>query len=392
VYYLSAAKLVNCLGSFIMPLLTLILTQKLGMTKTAAGSFASFLIVTQAPCLILGGKLADVFDRKKLYVLCGFTSALCYVFCFLNASRGAMIWAIVAAADFAVMGYPASDAMLADMAPRERSTGAFSLMYLSINVGMAVSPVVGGLLFKNHLALLFLLDAATTMAAMTLIMLKVHPPKHRGRMDETEPAENIKKTSLAGVLKASPVLTGFILILFAYDFCYVQWGFMLPAQFGDLMGADGALRYSLLCSLNALTVILLTPMLTTLLRRVRPLVVVAAGGGIYTLSYIGLSAGGVPLQYAVLSVLFTIGEIFVAIRRGAFIATHVTTEYRGRVSAFSSFVNGAATSLGPLVMGPVITARGYTAGWLIVAAIMAAGGAGMLALDRIDSGREIGRE
>ena len=401
VYYMAAAKLVNCMGSFIMPLMTLILTQKLGMTKTAAGSFTSFMLLTQAPCLILGGKLADIFERKRMYVLCGFLSALCYVFCFFNWSRGVMIWAVVAAADLIVMGYPSSDAMLADMVPQEKSRGAYSLMYLALNVGMAVSPLVGGLLFKDHLAVLFLLDAATTMAANTLIAIKVHPKRRRSVVipenvreqnsgvekdaeAKDKPKSPKKNTSLAHTLRASPVLTGFILILFAYDFCYVQWGFMLPAQFGDMMGADGALRYSLLCSINALTVITLTPALTSLLRGARPLKVVAAGGGIYTLAYLGLCAGGPQPVYFALAVLFTVGEILVAIQRGAFVATHVSTECRGRVCAFSNFVCGTGTAIGPLVMGPVLTSAGYRVGWLIIAAVMACGGAGMLMLNRLD--------
>ena len=58
-YTLFIARFINCVGGFIMPLLTLILTVKIGMSPAQAGLFATLSMVLQAPFVILGGKLSD---------------------------------------------------------------------------------------------------------------------------------------------------------------------------------------------------------------------------------------------------------------------------------------------------------------------------------------------
>jgi MFS family permease len=70
IYIMFAARVITCLGGFIQPLLTLILTQKLGYSAAVTGGFSAFIILTQAPSLIIGGKLVDWIGRKKVLVFC----------------------------------------------------------------------------------------------------------------------------------------------------------------------------------------------------------------------------------------------------------------------------------------------------------------------------------
>ena len=46
---------------------------------------------------------------------------------------------------------------------------SFSLSYLGNNLGFAVGPLVGGILFTNHLKLFFFIDAFTTLIAAIII-------------------------------------------------------------------------------------------------------------------------------------------------------------------------------------------------------------------------------
>ena len=65
-YVLVVAKTINGLGNFIMPLLTLILTEKVGLNGSQAGFYMLMLNVCFVPGLLFGGRLADSLGRKKL--------------------------------------------------------------------------------------------------------------------------------------------------------------------------------------------------------------------------------------------------------------------------------------------------------------------------------------
>ena len=382
VYFLFAARLVNSMGYFVGPLLTLILTQKLGMGKAEAGTTLALLTLTQAPCVLLGGRLADTFGRKRTLILGSAAGALLYLVCGLALSGRAMVYCIILAADFVALAIPASEALLADLTRPEQRQAAYSLLYLGINIGAAVSPLVGGLLFQNHLSLLFVLDAATTFAAVLIIALNVEEARPRAAQTE-QPRE---KLSLFAALSRAPMIAAFVFLLFLYDFCYSQWGFMLPAQFGDRFSGDGARMFSVLASINAVTVIVTTPLITRLTQRLRPLRAVALAGAFYLAAYLGFCAGGSYPLYWLFAVLFTLGEICTAIQVGAFISNRAPAGCLGRINAFSALMRGASSALGPLLMGRVLSVWSYRSGWLITAGLAALTAAGFLLLDRRDNG------
>jgi Arabinose efflux permease len=396
VYILFASRIINCMGSFILPLLALILTQKLGMSKAETGYFSALLTLTQAPCLFLGGKLIDSVGRKKVLIASEVSGAFFYILCGVVPNKFCLIAFIVIASDLYVISSPAFDAMLADLTAPEERKPCFSLIYLGGNIGMTVSPILGGLLFQNHLSLLFFLDAATTLACTALIAATI---PETGTVHKKIPAEAKQtppenKESVFRVLKAAPVLLGFLFFLFFYDFTYSQWSFLLPLQFGDLYGDASARIYSVVSALNALTVILFTPLMTQLTRKFRPLSVIAFGGVLYFAAFIAFGlVQAVPLFLAA-GVLFTFGEIITTINIGAFVADHSPSAYRGRINSFSAFLRGAAGAFGPLVMGRVISVFSYFVSWLVVAVLILFGASGIRMLRRKESRTEFpsGRE
>ena len=400
VYYLFAARLTTAMGSFIFPLMTLILTQKLSMPTSGAGNLISLLMLSQAPCLMLGGKLADTIGRKKLLVICQSTSALFFLLSAFEPSNHWMVLNIMLAADIGVMAYPASDALLADLVTAEQRKSAYSLLYFGVNIGMAFSMILGGLLFQNHLRLLFFLDAFTTILCTLIIFFRVKEHYHMSdTARDTEfsvsaeasnsespsgSASSGKVPTLREVLRAAPILIWFILLLFLYDFCYSQFNFMLPAQMGTLYNVRGAKMFSLLSITNCITVIALTPIATTLANRFSPLSTLACSGLFYMAGYLGFSAGRWMWLFIVSSVVFTIGEILSAIQIGTFIANHTPVACRGRVTAFSSLVRGAGSGIAPSVIGSILALIGYRKSWLLIALIVLCGAGGMWLLRRLE--------
>lgn len=66
IYVIFAARIVNALGCFVMPLMTIILTQSIGLSKESAGIYLSLTGLLYLPASLLGGKLADHIGRKRV--------------------------------------------------------------------------------------------------------------------------------------------------------------------------------------------------------------------------------------------------------------------------------------------------------------------------------------
>lgn len=69
IYVLFVSRIVNCIGAFVHPLLTLILKNKLGMNEADVGWLMTLMLITQLPSMLIGGKLSDRFGRVKLVAI-----------------------------------------------------------------------------------------------------------------------------------------------------------------------------------------------------------------------------------------------------------------------------------------------------------------------------------
>ena len=65
VYILFFARIINSIGSFVYPLLAILLTLKLGFPEDVAGRITTIAIASGGIGLLVGGKLSDRFGRKK---------------------------------------------------------------------------------------------------------------------------------------------------------------------------------------------------------------------------------------------------------------------------------------------------------------------------------------
>ena len=65
-YILFLGKMITNMGAFIWPLLTLILSQKIGLSATETAYATTALSIFYLIGSIAGGKIADHFNRKKL--------------------------------------------------------------------------------------------------------------------------------------------------------------------------------------------------------------------------------------------------------------------------------------------------------------------------------------
>ena len=355
IYILFISKIINSLGRFIGPLLTLILTKKIGMSSTEAGALITIAMVLQAPCVLIGGRLADTLGRKKVICIFFGLSALTFLSCTFMPVTKLLAYTLIIGACFSSFSGSAYDAMITDYTDVHNRQAAFSLLYMGTNVGAAIAPVVGGLLFKSHLKILFFGDAVTTFIAVILIILFVQEHESvRKRQEQVDEYNETVKQNVFVVLRETPILIIFALILSIYSFVYEQFGFGIPLGMDSVFGDRGAELFGMVSSINALIVIFFTPFLIHITKSMKVKNVLAVGGLSYAGCFMVMAVSSHLYGYIVGIVLLTIGEILGAVNAATFVANIAKSTHLGRINSVVSIIREMGACLSPIVIGSML--------------------------------------
>lgn len=357
IYVIFTASIINSMGNFVFPFLTLYLTSKQGMTEAQAGFFLLVAAAMYPPGAMVGGKLADHIGRKKVVVGGMAMAALLLIPCAFLPSPGVVASLIIASRFFASMSDPAQGAVITDLTNSSNRKATFSLLYLGHNIGFAVGPTLAGILFRRHLPWIFIGDALTTLISIALVAYFVPETIPRGDLaPEGEhgnllPGERAESGGMLSALLRRPVLVISSFILLVYSFVYSQHVFTLPLQLKELYGENGPLYFGTLMSVNALTVVGFTSILTALTLRLKPVIGMGFGGLFYAAGF-GLifAIHSMPLFY-LSTFIWTLGEILVTTNTGVFIADNTPISHRGRFNSVLGIISGAGFAAGPWLTG-----------------------------------------
>lgn len=390
IYIIFISKIVNALGCFVGPLLTLILTKKIGLSTETAGFYMTISGFVFIPASIIGGKIADTFGRKRVIIICEGIAAMLYIACgFMNPSLD-MVYILIAAQAFMVIAGPAHDSMVADLTTPENREGAYALCYMGWNIGFAVGPTIGGLLFKKHLPWVFIGDAITALLALVLVFVGVKETIHTTKKEVVDNSRKLEKSeegSILSVLFNRPILIYFALIMFGYNFVYSQWGFLMPMHISQV-STNGAKYFGTLASFNGVVVMLCTPFITKLFENTRNTRSMVYGGAFYAVGF-GMLGFLNKIEFFYVSVfIFTLGEIVLSISASPFIINHTPASHRGRMSSMLGIIMGAGSMLGPLIMGKVLMNITMSTAWIGLGIIGAVAAFFMILLEKYERNSE----
>lgn len=233
---------------------------QLGVTAVAlqvydltGSSFAVGLVglVSFVPLVVLGlygGALVDAHDRRRVVVLSSVAllvaSVLIAAQAWLDVGSVALLLGLVAlqSAAFAVNS-PARTAIIPMLVPAEQLPAANALGTLSMNLGVTVGPLVGGLLVGTvGFGPAYTIDVVTLLVALATVLSL--PP--------LPPAGGARKAGLASVLEGLRLLRGWrnVRTTFLLDICAMvlsQPRALFPAVGAVLIGG-GATTAGVLAS------------------------------------------------------------------------------------------------------------------------------------------------
>ncbi len=374
IYVLFFGRVVTNLGAMVWPMLTMIMSQKLSMNASTIAIVMVLAGIVMVPANLAGGKLADRFNKKRIIVGFDIVSIICYIICGLVPLSAVTIGLFFIAGIGQNLEGPSYNALLADLSTTEDREKAYSLMYLGGNLGLVLSPTIAGLLFKNYLWLSFIISGVAIGCSTVLIALKIRditPEKDASEKSVYQQARS--DISLLQVLKENKVVVLFTVAIALYYAAYHQYGYLMPLDMGRMHGENGAALYGTVSSLNCIIVVLFTPVITRIFRRMIDTKKILTGQSLVLVGYFVflMFLGHIPFYYVAM-LLFTWGEIFTTISEGPYTSTRIPASHRGRMNGAASLLHFVFQSVSQLAVGFLYDNLGSGAAWIFVIGMVAA--------------------
>ncbi|MGH3441726.1 MAG: MFS transporter [Nitriliruptorales bacterium] len=304
---------------------------------------------------LLGGALADAFDRRRLLLLSNVLLALTSVGLALNAASPApAVWPLfvlsAANAAFSAVDHPTRAAAVPGLVERRQLPAAYALNQIGFQLGHAVGPAIAGVIISQvSLAAAYWIDAATFGAALLAVAaMKPMRPQGGGR-----------PVSVASVVEGLRFLRGRRVIqsTFYIDLNAMIFGMprALFPELGTTVFGGGANTVGLLYAapgVGAFLASLASGWVSTVHRQGRAVLVAVIAWGAAITGF-GLTSW-LPLALVLLAAAGgsdTISAVF----RNTILQLRVPDRLRGRLSAVHIAVVTGGPRLGDVEAGAVAT-------------------------------------
>ena len=370
---MSLGRLVTAMGSMVWPMMTMILKVKMHIQADTIAALMTAGSLAMIPLTLIGGKMADHLTRRKIIIVCDIISIIGYLYCAIFQLNWTAIAVFIAASLLQSMEGPAYSALVADLTSSADRERAYSLNYLALNLGMILSPTIGGILFANHLKLLFLINALAIGTSTILIAIGLRHVVNSDAAAADSPYESGEKGSTISILKEYPVLILFFIVTALSWAMYSQQSYLIPLDLSEANGDKGALIYGTMSSLNCIVVVIFTPLWTKWLKNKPEVKKSILGTFFFFLGFVVfINAKGHQLMYYLAVMIYTWGEILHSLSNEPYLTRRVPATHRGRMLGVNTVVQSIIYGLFQIGIGKWYVCLGSRMTWLIVLSILAA--------------------
>jgi MFS family permease len=376
---LVLGTLVNKLGSFIVPYLSLVLNREFHMSAAAAGGLVTAYGVGSLVSIIVGGFLTDFLGRRTTLLVSLFGSGVLAVAMGLAPGARAFVPLLLVFGFVAELYRPASHAIISDLLPSEQRATGFAALRVAINLGFAIGMTIGGLLVDWSWRVLFVADGATTILFGATVFFFIHEtrpevPAGQGASHDSQASTGPWRDGVYAQLMLSSVMFSLVV------FCFLT---ILPLTVTLWAGYPAAV-YGAIVGFNGLVIAAFEVSIVAWLRRFRRLRVAALG---LVLSAVGFGLTSVVPHWAwflFTVVLWTAGEIFTLPQQMSFIADWAPPEARGRYMALYSASWSVGFALNPILLMPLHAWAGERRFWPLLLLVLGPAALIPWRLDRTD--------
>lgn len=366
----------------IFPFFTLYITARFDVDLVKVGFVFGLVTVMGILGSTVGGILADKFGRKMMVMFGLVVSATTSLL--LVVVEDFTVFSITAlfVGLFGSIGGPANGAMVADLVPEEKRAqgfGIFRVMHnLAVTIGPAIGGVVAGIAFaetglydlmtgylganfsglfvENPFALLFVLDAVSSIITAAIVWWRIPETKPEiaepTELSESSESAPQKSTGYGPVLRDSRYMV-FLAASMLMVLCYMQMNGTLAVYLRDYHAVSTA-RFGWIISLNAGMVVLFQFAITRRIEGYAQMAMMAMGSALLVVGFGMYGFVGTYALFLLAMAIITVGEMIVAPVGQAIAAEMAPEDMRGRYMAFYGFSWSIPNAIGLALAGIVI--------------------------------------
>lgn len=383
VWLVQAGGVVNAFGTgVVFPFVVIYLYNVRGISYAAAGAALAFGAAIAFGAGLATGPVVDRVGGRNTLLAGLLMSAVAYgLFPLIREPWQAFVLLALGGAGTAAF-WPGQSTLLTRLADANQRHTIFALQRVTMNLGMGLGGIVGGLIASTTrpgtFTFLFLLDAATFLGYGAVLLLVREPHVDAGEHEEPGSyREVLRDRPFLGVVALNVIFVAFGFEMFA----------LLPPYAKNVAGVDER-WIGVIWLANTLFIVITQMPASRLLEGRRRMAALALMCAVWAGAAMIVLAGGLfftataaALVFMFATVVFGVGEVLQGPTQGALVADLAPTRIRGRYFALSSMSWSLGSVLGPAVGGPVLGWHPSLV-WPLAAAVCLVAAAGCLALER----------
>jgi MFS family permease len=388
VWMLQAGGLANMFGNgVIVPFLIIYLHNVRGISLGVAGLIAASNSLAALVSGPLAGALADRIGARP--TLIGALLVMSGSFALFPLIRDP--WHAFALNAIAGVGsgafWPSQGALLTALTPRARRHAAFAQQRVTMNLGIGLGAVVGGLIATtsdpSSFTVLFLLDAAT-FVAFAAILTRIPNP---AREPQVAQSHKVAGDGYGTVLRDRPFMSFIVL-----NTVFIAVSIALMSEFFPVFAKNEAgvteSGIGLIFFFNTLLIVILQLPIAKLQEGRRRMKALAGMAVLFAVAWLMVMGGGLWFEaeaatafFACAFLVLAVGECLHGTVQGPLVSDLAPRRLLGRYMALSSSSWQVAFVISPAAGGFILQAEPFAL-WPIAAAVCLAGGAYALVLER----------
>jgi MFS family permease len=257
------------------------------------------------------------------------------------------------------MFWPASSAAIADLVKPEKRAGAYGLIRVAANLGVAFGPLVAGLLLAvqqqpdgstppNAYLPLFVMDALTSLIFAFIIWRRLRETKPQAAA-QLPTVDKPKAGGYGRIFRDSPFMI-FVILYGVLGVVYSQ----MTTTFGVYLTRTyyyPASAYTAMLSTNAALVVLFQFPLARRVDQQDRSKMLALGAALYAIGFGLIGFAPTLFWFWVAVVILTIGEMVIVPAAQTVTADLAPIDMRGRYQAAFGLINNFFYGLGPVTGG-----------------------------------------
>ncbi len=385
VWLLQAGGLANMFGNgVVVPFLVIYLHNVRDISLGLAGTIAATNGLAALISGPIAGALADRIGARTTLVAALVVMAAAFsLFPLIHQAWHAFLLNALAGVGSGAF-WPSQGTLLSALTPPERRPAAFAQQRVTMNLGIGLGGLVGGLIAStsnpSSFTLLFIVDAATFLVFALILTRVPSPPR------EEAPAHE-PRGGYRTVLRDRPFVSFIALNTIFIAASIALFSELFPV-FAKNQASVSEREIGLVFFLNTLLIVLIQLPAAKFQEGKRRMSALAVMGVLWAATWLLVLVGGLWLQAGAATVLFAfafavfaLGECLHGTVQGPLVSDLAPRRLLGRYMAMSSSSWQVGFIIGPAGGGFVLQAQPYAL-WPVAAAVCLAGGAWALMLER----------